>query len=55
MAVEGGLKAVAQESGAVTEERLTDEGLGQDIGDVAGGGDGAEEDIRQRTPHTIMA
>ena len=35
---------MAQEGGTVAEERLTNEGLGQDIGDVAGGGNGANEE-----------
>ena len=32
---EVGLEAVAQKGGAVAEEGLADEGLGQDVGDVA--------------------
>ena len=44
------LEAVTQESGAVTVEGLPDEGLGQDVGDVTGGGDGAEEDRQTEDP-----
>ena len=45
-----GLEAVAQKGGAVVEEGLADEGLGQDVGDVARGGDRAEEDGHAEDP-----
>ena len=35
---------MAQQGGAVAEEGLADEGLGEDVRDVARGGNGAEED-----------
>ena len=46
---------MAQKGGAVAEKGLTDEGFGQDIGGVTGGGNGAEKDRQTEDPHTIMA
>ena len=40
---EVGLEAVTEESGSVADKRLTNKGFGEDVGDVPGGGDGAEE------------
>ena len=45
-----GLEAVTKKGGAVPEEGLADEGLGQDIGDVAGGGDGAQKERQTEDP-----
>ena len=41
---EVGLEAVTEEGGSVTDKGLPDESLGEDVGDVPRGGDGAEQD-----------
>ena len=45
---EVGLEAVTEEGGPVTDKGFPDESLGEDVGDVPRGGNGAEQDCEAK-------